>query len=61
MIAFGSDDPLLRDFKHVLVNVIPQENQVGPEGVWIQGAGHYPMEERPTMVMQLIKKFVSEE
>ncbi|SLM39319.1 Epoxide hydrolase-like [Lasallia pustulata] len=59
MVAFGRDDPLLVDFKDVLVHTIEpnlQRHAVG--GEWIERAGHYPTEDRPLQVARLIQRFV---
>ncbi|KAL1867391.1 hypothetical protein Plec18167_008663 [Paecilomyces lecythidis] len=59
MVAFGQDDTLLRDYKDVLVRLIGTHNMVNwaKKGVWIAGAGHYPVEERPYEVVRLIAMF----
>ncbi|KAJ9293869.1 hypothetical protein DTO271G3_7496 [Paecilomyces variotii] len=62
MVAFGQDDTLLRDYKDVLVRLIGPQNMVNwaKDGVWIAGAGHYPVEERPYEVVRLIAMFARE-
>jgi pimeloyl-ACP methyl ester carboxylesterase len=54
IVAFGQNDPLSGDFKEILVRGISDEVQKIPKGVWIDGAGHYPMVEKPAVVAQLI-------
>lgn len=59
MVAFGHDDPLLVDFKDVLVHTIEPSLQLRAlGGEWIERAGHYPMEDRPREVARLIRWFV---
>ncbi|KAI4124066.1 MAG: hypothetical protein LQ347_005875 [Umbilicaria vellea] len=59
MLAFGRDDPLLLDFKDVLVHTIEPNLQLRAlGGEWIDRAGHYPMEDRPLEVARLISRFV---
>ena len=59
MVAFGRDDPLLADFKDALVHTIEAGLQLhAMGGEWIERAGHYPMEDRPLEVAQLIQRFV---
>ncbi|GAD98724.1 haloalkane dehalogenase family protein [Paecilomyces variotii No. 5] len=62
MVAFGQDDTLLRDYKRVLVRSIGKHQMVNwaKNGVWIAGAGHYPVEERPYEVVRLIAMFARE-
>jgi pimeloyl-ACP methyl ester carboxylesterase len=54
LVMFGRNDPSSGDFKEVLVGVISNEVQKIPKGVWIDGAGHYPKEEKPAVVAQII-------
>lgn len=59
MVAFGHDDPLLVDFKDVLVHTIEPSLQLHAlGGEWIERAGHYPTEDRPLEVARLIQRFV---
>lgn len=60
-VVFGQDDPLLKDFKNVLVHSIHPRHMVAwsATGVWLENAGHYPVEERPKDVALLIAKFAS--
>ena len=57
--VFGERDPLLKDYKETLVHVIGRNNMVdwAPDGIWLQNAGHYPMEDKPEDVAQLIARF----
>lgn len=58
-VAFGEDDPLLRDFKDVLDETISPHLRAGStKGTWISGAGHYPVEERPEFVAELCRDFL---
>jgi pimeloyl-ACP methyl ester carboxylesterase len=60
-IAFGEDDPLLKDFKGVLEKTFGLDNEDRPvKGTWIPGAGHYPVEEKPETVGHLARQFVDE-
>ncbi|KZF21787.1 alpha/beta-hydrolase [Xylona heveae TC161] len=57
-VVFGADDPLLRDFKSVLEDTIEKSALVSVSGDgWIAGAGHYPVEEKPEVVANLICEF----
>lgn len=59
MVVFGRQDPLLKDFKTVLEKLIDKEALVdAPWGGWINGAGHYPVEEKPIAVCEAIDTFV---
>jgi pimeloyl-ACP methyl ester carboxylesterase len=60
-IAFGEDDPLLKDFKGVLEKTFGLDAGGRPiRGTWISGAGHYPVEEKPETVGHLVRRFVDE-
>jgi pimeloyl-ACP methyl ester carboxylesterase len=60
-IAFGQEDPLLKDFKGVLERTLGLDVGGPPmRGTWISGAGHYPVEEKPQTVAQLILRFLDE-
>ena len=50
LVAFGRNDILLADFEDVLVRGISDEVRKIPTGVWIEGASHYLMEEKPEVV-----------
>lgn len=58
VVAFGAQDPLLKDYKDVLVRVVGKTNMVdwAPNGIWLPNAGHYPMEDSPDDVAQLISR-----
>ena len=57
-IAFGQEDPLLKDFKGVLESTFGLDSSGRPiRGTWISDAGHYPVEEKPETVAQLILRF----
>ncbi|RLL94680.1 hypothetical protein CFD26_104466 [Aspergillus turcosus] len=57
-VVFGEKDPLLKDYKHVLVRSIDPRIMVdwAPYGTWLEGAGHYPAEEKPKAVGDLIAR-----
>lgn len=59
VVVFGECDPLVKDYKETLVNVIGKNNMVdwALDGIWLQNAGHYPTEDRPEDVAQLIARF----
>jgi len=63
LVAFGRDDPLLPDFKQILMEGIgnaKEKSVIRPEGLWIDGAGHYPMEEKPETCARLILEFLKQ-
>lgn len=59
VVVFGERDPLVKDYKETLVHVIGKNNMAdwAPNGIWLQNAGHYPMEDKPEDVAQLIARF----
>ena len=61
-IAFGRDDPLLKDCKEVLTDTIAlslrQDTNLPAAGSWIDHAGHYPVEDRPELVTELLCAFI---
>ncbi|KAJ9245680.1 hypothetical protein DTO271D3_4144 [Paecilomyces variotii] len=61
VVVFGEDDPLLKDYKHILTQTINADLMVdwAPSGIWLSNAGHYPVEERPGDIADLIVKFSS--
>ncbi|CEL07036.1 hypothetical protein ASPCAL10202 [Aspergillus calidoustus] len=62
-VIFGDKDPLVRDYKNVLVREIAPELMVkwAPRGLWIPGAGHMPTEDRAGDVARLIARFARKE
>jgi pimeloyl-ACP methyl ester carboxylesterase len=62
-VVFGDDDPLIRDYKNVLVREIAPELMVkwAPRGLWIPGAGHMPSEDKAGDVGRLIARFANEQ
>jgi len=61
-IAFGADDPLLKEYKNVLQSVIAPKllwRKVGAR--WISGAGHYPVEEQADEVVKLMRNLMDDE
>ncbi|KAL2831637.1 Alpha/Beta hydrolase protein [Aspergillus pseudoustus] len=61
-VVFGDKDPLVRDYKNVLVREISPELMVkwAPKGLWISGAGHMPAEDKARDVARLIAKLAAE-
>jgi pimeloyl-ACP methyl ester carboxylesterase len=59
VVVFGERDPLVKNYKETLVHVIGKNNMAdwAPNGIWLQNAGHYPMEDKPEDVAQLIARF----
>lgn len=59
VVIFGARDPLGRGYKEALLGVIGKNNMTdwAPEGIMLENAGHYPMEEKPEDVAQLINRF----
>ncbi|KAL2815206.1 Alpha/Beta hydrolase protein [Aspergillus cavernicola] len=59
VVVFGDKDPLVRDYKHVLVKSINPELMVSwaPRGLWIHDAGHMPVEEKAGDIAQFIARF----
>ncbi|KAF4211426.1 hypothetical protein CNMCM5878_002636 [Aspergillus fumigatiaffinis] len=57
-VVFGDKDPLLKDYKDVLVRAVDSRVMVdwAPHGTWLDGAGHYPAEEKPKAVGDLIAR-----
>jgi pimeloyl-ACP methyl ester carboxylesterase len=55
-VVFGRRDPLLRDYYDILMEGIRTREGV-PHGVWIDSAGHYPVEEQSRKVAELIAEF----
>lgn len=51
-IVFGNRDPLLRDFWGILVDGITTESGK-PKATWVDGAGHYPLEERAEEIVRI--------
>lgn len=56
-VIFGQSDPLLHDFRDVLLRTI-RTSQGEAQGAWIQGTGHYPTEEKPHVVARHLIEFV---
>jgi len=57
-VLFGRQDPLLADFKDVLEETIDKSALIKMDNDgWIEGAGHYPTEERPESVGDMIDRF----
>lgn len=55
MVVFGQDDPLLPEFRQILVDTVKVSKLVANrEGDWIAGAGHYPMEQTPDVIAKSI-------
>lgn len=58
VVVFGERDSLVKNYKETLVRGIGKNNMVdwAPDGIWLQNAGHYPMEDKPEGVAQLIAR-----
>lgn len=56
-VVFGRRDPLLRDYYDIFLKTIRTSNGA-PEGVWIDGAGHYPVEEESGKVAEFCAEFI---
>jgi len=56
-VLFGRNDPLLRDYRNVLMDTIRTQKRP-PKGLWLEGAGHYPVEERPDDVADIFHRFI---
>jgi pimeloyl-ACP methyl ester carboxylesterase len=58
VVVFGERDPLVENYKETLVRVIGKNNMAdwAPDGIWLQNAGHYPMEDKPEDVARLIAR-----
>ncbi|EAW13696.1 haloalkane dehalogenase family protein [Aspergillus clavatus NRRL 1] len=57
-VVFGDMDPFLKDSKDVLVRSVNPRLMANwaPYGVWLDGAGHYPTEEKPAVVGDLVAR-----
>ncbi|WEW59207.1 hypothetical protein PRK78_004676 [Emydomyces testavorans] len=62
LVVFGARDPLLKDYKDVLVRMIDSRYAVewAPEGVWVKDAGHYSMEDKPGEIVELVSRFAAD-
>ena len=58
-VVFGDRDPLLIDYKDVLVETIDSRVMVNwaVHGVWLHGGGHYPVEEKAERILGLLSRF----
>ncbi|RAK84173.1 haloalkane dehalogenase family protein [Aspergillus costaricaensis CBS 115574] len=61
-VVFGEQDPLLKLYKDILVDCIHPAHMVewAPQGIWLSGGGHYPMEEKAADISLLIEKLASQ-
>lgn len=61
VVVFGEDEPLLKSYKDIIVRTIHARFRVdwAPNGIWLPDAGHYPMEEKPGEIAELVEKFSS--
>jgi pimeloyl-ACP methyl ester carboxylesterase len=59
VVVFGERDPLGRDYKEALFSVIGKNNMAdwALDGIMLENSGHYPMEDKPEDVAQLITRF----
>ncbi|GIC92436.1 haloalkane dehalogenase family protein [Aspergillus udagawae] len=57
-VVFGKKDPLFKDCKDVLARAVDSRVMAdwAPHGMWLDGAGHYPAEEKPKAVGDLIAR-----
>ncbi|KAM0104907.1 hypothetical protein ACP6JE_000542 [Aspergillus fumigatus] len=57
-VVFGDKDPLLKDYKDILVRGVDSRVMVdwAPYGIWLDGTGHYPAEDKPKAVGDLIAR-----
>lgn len=58
VIAFGSKDPLLIDYKDILLETINARFMVdwAVNGIWLAGGGHYPTEDKPQHIANLVSR-----
>ena len=56
VVAFGDKDPLLIDYKGILLQTINTRHMVdwAKKGVWLYGGGHYPVEEQAERIVSLV-------
>jgi pimeloyl-ACP methyl ester carboxylesterase len=59
VVVFGERDPLGRGYKDALLCVIGKNNMAdwALDGIMLENAGHYPMEDKPEDVGKLITSF----
>lgn len=62
-LAFGDMDPLLIDYKGILLDTINARLMVhwAVDGIWLSGGGHYPTEEKAEHIASLISRLVCTE
>ncbi|KAL4884936.1 Alpha/Beta hydrolase protein [Aspergillus karnatakaensis] len=58
-VVFGERDPLVRDYKNVLVRTIHPDRMAkwAPRGIWVEKAGHLAVEEKAAEVAGLVGRF----
>ncbi|KAJ5999354.1 hypothetical protein N7451_007164 [Penicillium sp. IBT 35674x] len=56
VVAFGSRDPLLIDYKDIISKTINARHMAdwAVNGIWLAGGGHYPMEDMPEHISNLV-------
>ncbi|GKZ61059.1 hypothetical protein AnigIFM49718_007764 [Aspergillus niger] len=61
-VVFGEQDPLLKLYKDILVDCIHPAHMVewAPQGMWLSGGGHYPMEEKAADISLLAERLASQ-
>lgn len=59
VVVFGERDPLGRGYKEALLSGIGKSNMAkwASDGIMLENTGHYPMEDKPEDVAQLISRF----
>lgn len=59
-VAFGDQDPLLIDYKNILLETIDSRVMVNwsVDGMWLHDGGHYPVEEKAERIASLLLRFV---
>lgn len=58
-VLFGRDDPLLPGFRRVILDTVKVSQLVtGTKDGWLDGAGHYPMEQKPEEISRILNAFL---
>ncbi|KGO76323.1 hypothetical protein PITC_018460 [Penicillium italicum] len=58
VVVFGDRNPLPKGYKETFVHLIGKDHMAdwAPDGIWLQNAGHFPMEDKPEDVANLIAR-----